>query len=74
MKYLRLYKLKKTDHLMILTSNGKGLRFDSQQLSDQGRVTSGVRGIKLKENDNVVNILKVEDDKLLLIAGKNGLE
>ena len=40
---------------------------------DQGRVTRGVRGIKLKENDEVVNLLKVDDDKLLLIAGENGL-
>ena len=58
---------------MILTSNGKGLRFDSNQLRDQGRVTRGVRGIKLKDKDEVVNLIKVEDEKLLLIAGKNGL-
>jgi DNA gyrase subunit A len=42
-------------------------------LRDQGRVTRGVRGIKLKGDDAVVNLLKVEDEKLLLIAGKNGL-
>ena len=47
---------------MILTSKGKGLRFDSNQLRDQGRVTRGVRGIKLKENDEVVNLLKVDDE------------
>jgi len=70
---LEALQIEKEDHLMVLTANGKGLRFDSQQLRDQGRVTRGVRGIKLKENDNVVNILKVEDEKLLLIAGKNGL-
>lgn len=70
---LEALQIEQEDHLMVLTSKGKGLRFDSQQLRDQGRVTRGVRGIKLKENDNVVNILKVEDEKLLLIAGKNGL-
>jgi len=70
---LEALQIEQTDHLMILTSNGKGLRFDSNQLRDQGRVTRGVRGIKLKEKDQVVNLLKVEDDKLLLIAGKNGL-
>ncbi len=70
---LEALQIEKEDHLMVLTTSGKGLRFDSQQLRDQGRVTRGVRGIKLKENDNVVNILKVEDEKLLLIAGKNGL-
>ena len=70
---LEALQIEHTDHLMILTSKGKGLRFDSNQLRDQGRVTRGVRGIKLKEKDQVVNLLKVEDDKLLLIAGKNGL-
>ena len=70
---LEALQIEKKDHLMILTSKGKGLRFDSNQLRDQGRVTRGVRGIKLKENDEVVNLLKVDDDKLLLIAGENGL-
>lgn len=70
---LEALQIEQEDHLMVLTAKGKGLRFDSQQLRDQGRVTRGVRGIKLKENDSVVNILKVEDEKLLLIAGKNGL-
>ena len=67
---LEALQIEQEDHLMILTSNGKGLRFDSNQLRDQGRVTRGVRGIKLKAKDEVVNILKVEDEKLLLIAGK----
>ena len=70
---LEALQIDASDHLMILTSKGKGLRFDSKQLRDQGRVTRGVRGIKLKDKDEVVNILRVEDDKLLLIAGKNGL-
>jgi DNA gyrase subunit A len=70
---LEALQIEHEDHLMVLTAKGKGLRFDSQQLRDQGRVTRGVRGIKLKENDSVVNILKVEDEKLLLIAGRNGL-
>jgi DNA gyrase subunit A len=70
---LEALQIEQDDQLMILTANGKGLRFDSQQLRDQGRVTRGVRGIKLKGDDVVVNLLKVEDEKLLLIAGKNGL-
>ena len=61
------------DHLLLLSKNGKGLRFSCDQLRDQGRVTRGVRGIRLKPNDEVVNMLVVEDDKLLLIAGQNGL-
>ena len=61
------------DHLLLLSKNGKGLRFSCDQLRDQGRVTRGVRGIRLKPKDEVVNMLVVEEDKLLLIAGQNGL-
>ena len=49
------------------------MRFSCDQLRDQGRVTRGVRGIKLKPNDKVDTFLVVDDEKLLLIAGKNGL-
>ena len=72
-KVLQALRAKMDDHLLILTRRGKGLRFGCDQLRDQGRVTRGVRGIRLKEKDMVVNMLVVEDDKLLLIAGKNGL-
>ena len=34
---LEALQIDASDHLMILTSNGKGLRFDSKQLRDQGR-------------------------------------
>ena len=61
------------DHLLILTRHGKGLRFSCDQLRDQGRVTRGVRGIRLKPKDQVDNFLVVDDSKLLLIAGRNGL-
>ena len=61
------------DHLLLLTKNGKGLRFSCDQLRDQGRVTRGVRGVRLKDNDEVVSMLVVEDEKLLLIASRKGL-
>ena len=70
---LQALHAKNNDHLLILTQNGKGLRFGCDQLRNQGRVTRGVRGIRLKPKDTVVNMLVVDDSKLLLIAGKNGL-
>ena len=70
---LQALRANHSDHLLILTRNGKGLRFSCDQLRDQGRVTRGVRGIRLKDQDEVVNMLTVEEEKLLLIAGKNGL-
>jgi len=70
---LKAMLAKPHDHLLILTNQGKGLRFACDQLRDQGRATRGVRGIRLKPKDVVVNMLVVDDSRLLLICGSNGL-
>ena len=70
---LKAMLAKPDDHLLILTNRGKGLRFACDQLRDQGRATRGVRGIRLKPKDLVVNMLVVDDTRLLLICGSNGL-
>ena len=72
-RVLKAMVAKPQDHLIILTQNGKGLRFSCDQLRDQGRATRGVRGIRLKSSDKVVNMLVVDDSRLLLICGRNGL-
>lgn len=72
-RILKAIKTNPEDHILVLTKNGKGLRFSCDQLRDQGRVTRGVRGIRLKPKDHVDTFLVVEDEKLLLIAGQNGL-
>jgi len=72
-RVLKAMLAKPDDHLLVLTKNGKGLRFACSQLRDQGRATRGVRGIRLKASDKVVNMLVVDDARLLLICGKNGL-
>ena len=69
--------------MLLVTSNAQSIRFPETDLRDQGRATRGVRGIKLKtENDKVVaiEIVKaaeggepVESNEKLLIAGSNGL-
>ena len=49
----------KGDSLLALTSVGKCIRIDSQDIRETGRTTSGVRIIKLDSNENVVKIAKV---------------
>ena len=59
---------------MLITSSAQSIRFSESDLRDQGRATRGVRGIKLKkENDTVVAIEIVDETAKLLIAGANGL-
>ncbi len=62
------------DELVIVTRNGQSIRFNENELRDQGRNTRGVRGIKLKEADDyVVAIAVVDPQKTLLVASENGL-
>ena len=72
-RVLKAMLAKPEDHLLILTKKGKGLRFACDQLRNQGRATRGVRGIRLKNSDKVVNMLVVDDSRLLLLCGRNGL-
>lgn len=62
------------DNIILVTSSAQSIRFSETDLRDQGRATRGVRGIRLKkENDTVVAIEIVDEDAKLLIAGANGL-
>jgi len=62
------------DQICLVTSNAQSIRFAESDLRDQGRATRGVRGIKLKsEDDKVVAIEIVDEAAKLLIAGANGL-
>jgi len=72
-RVLKAILAKPEEHILMLTQNGKGLRFSCDQLRTQGRATRGVRGIRLKSEDKVVNMLTCDDSRLLLICGKNGL-
>ncbi len=61
------------DELILVTSDGQSLRFDENQLRDQGRDTRGVWGIRPKKGDEVVGIALVQPDATLLVAGEKGI-
>ena len=62
------------DELMLVTRLGMSIRFDEDQLRDQGRDTVGVWGIELEEvgKDAVVSIEVVNPDATLLCISENG--
>jgi DNA gyrase subunit A len=63
------------NEVMIITSEGKGIRFKEDDVRSMGRSASGVRGIKLKPNDKVVgmDIIKSSDEKSkMLVIMENG--
>ncbi len=61
------------DDLILVTHNGMSIRFPESNLRDMGRATRGVRGIRLKgENDHVVSLEKVDPRETLLVCTQNG--
>ncbi len=65
----------KDDQVMIITKNGKSIRFNEADVNDTGRASMGVRGIRLKEGDEVVDMDVIKDVRKaeLLVIMENGL-
>lgn len=62
-----------TNDLIIVSRDGKSIRFSETQVKPTHRDTSGVRGIKLTGNDEVVSLNIVGDNQALLVIMENGL-
>ncbi len=62
------------DHIMIVTHEGKCIQFDQADVRPMGRASMGVRGMKLRTGDEVVEMDMVKDPKAdLLVVMENGL-
>src|SRR3989344_1164432 len=58
---------------IIGTKNGNALRFDEKAIRSIGRNATGVRGIRLKDSDQVIGIeLATNDEDTLLTITENG--
>ena len=61
------------NEVVLVTKEGMSLRFNEEELRDQGRKTIGVWGIRLNKGDAVVAVAVVSADATLLVAGENGI-
>jgi len=63
------------DEIILTTNNGQSVRFNESNIRVMGRNASGVRGIKLKNDDIVVGMDIIKQDKekyKLLVVSSNG--
>ena len=60
------------DKIIIATKDGAAIRFDENEVRTMGREASGVRGIRLKEGDQVIGAAKEYPDSYLLTVTENG--
>src|SRR5699024_9219896 len=71
-----LISVRKTDgtkDIGIATKKGYIIRFDENMVRSMGRVASGVRGIQLREDDEVVAMDIIEEDTYVLHVTNKGI-
>jgi DNA gyrase subunit A len=60
------------DHIVLNTASGMAIRFDENDARAMGRTASGVKGINLGKNDQVVAMCRADDERQLLTVTENG--
>ena len=58
--------------IILVTTEGKAIRFNSDDCREMGRSATGVRGIKLSEKDYVIGMEPVTENGELLVISENG--
>lgn len=61
------------NEIVLITKQGMSIRFNEEELRDQGRNTVGVWGIRPDAGDHVIGAAIVSPDCMLLVAGDNGI-
>ena len=67
-----------SDDIVLVTSNGQAIRFSEKDVRPMGRVSSGVRGVKLKGNDEIVGMAVIDTKEVdkgkfdLMVVMRNG--
>jgi DNA gyrase subunit A len=59
--------------ILLGASNGKAIRFNEQDVRSMGRTASGVRGMSIGEDDQIIGATLIEsDDQEVLVVTKHG--
>jgi len=61
-----------SNHLLLATAQGMAIRFEESDARPMGRSAAGVTGISLSDGDQVVGLIRCEDDADLLTVCENG--
>ncbi len=60
------------DEVIITTKQGQSIRFHESGVRSMGRVSRGVRGIRLRTGDDVVGMVVVRQDANIFVISENG--
>ncbi|MSR07220.1 MAG: DNA gyrase subunit A [Gemmatimonadetes bacterium] len=62
-----------TNDIVLGTSEGMSIRFTEKDVREMGRATTGVRGIELEKDDEVIGMVVIRRDATLLAVTEHGL-
>jgi len=60
------------NEILISTANGQAIRFDEKDARPMGRVSRGVRGIRLRTGDEVIGMDIVQEDSHIFVISEQG--
>jgi topoisomerase IV subunit A len=60
---IKVFRTDAAEDLLLVTEQGMSIRFNLNEVNLQGRVAGGVRGIVLKENDELADAVSVSGDE-----------
>lgn len=61
-----------TKQIILCSSGGKSIRFDESDVRPMGRTATGVRGIRLREGEEVISLIILDEPGMILTASENG--
>lgn len=60
------------DEIIISTAQGQSIRFHESDVRAMGRTARGVRGIRLRKEDEVIDMNKVKPGSFIFVVSENG--
>jgi len=65
------------DDIILISKNGQAIRFSEKEMRALARTTSGVKGLKLAENDKLINLITIAPETIktnpqALVISENG--
>ena len=71
-KLISVHLVRGDEEIILVTKEGKSIRFSTDELRDQGRNTMGVKSMNLDEDDTIASSDIVGDGNYLLTVSENG--
>ena len=56
------------DYITLGASNGKSITFKEEEIRDMGRSASGIRGMRLEENETIIGASVIQNESDLILA------